>query len=157
MKDKKACIFYFLMTLIFLDFGNQLKILSENEYFKNINNPVFSIVNLNNTGGAFGLFLGGASFLAVLGIIVVVFLSIYVYKNIKFSDKLPLLAITLFCAGALGNIIERIKYGYVVDYIKLNFVDFAVFNSFDIMICTSVFIYFLFIIFNKDFKGQNEN
>ena len=145
MKDKKALLFYFFMGLILLDFGNQLKKISYNPYFEFNSNPVFSIVHVNNTGSAFSLFQNGALILAVLGIIVILFLIYYVYKNISFNDT-----ITLFSAGVLGNLIERIKYGYVIDYIKLNFINFPVFNSFDIMICVGIFLYIVFVLF--DFK-----
>lgn len=154
MKDKKAVIFYFLMSIIFLDFGNQLRIISQSSYAKSLSNPLFSIVNINNTGSAFSLFQHHAKLLALFGIIALVFVGCYVFKNIKFSDKIPLLALTLFSAGTLGNIIERLKYGFVVDYIKLNFIDFPVFNCFDIMICTSIFLYFLFVL--ADFKNSKK-
>ncbi len=153
MKDKKALIFYFLMGLILLDFGNQLKKISYNPYFQLKTNPVFSIVHVNNSGGAFSLFQNGAQILAILGIIVILFLIYYVYKNISFKDKFSLLSITLFSAGVLGNLIERIKFGYVVDYIKLNFINFPVFNSFDIMICVGIILYVIFVLI--DFKGLN--
>lgn len=146
MKDKKACIFYFLMTIILFDFGSQLRKISFMESIEKINNPIFSIFHIENTGSAFGLFEYKAKFLAILGIFAFLFLSYYVYKNICFKDKLPLLSITLFAAGILGNIVERLQFGVVVDYIKLNFINFAIFNAFDIMICLGLFLYFLSVL-----------
>ena len=47
MKDKKAVIFYFLMTIVLMDFGNQLRKIFENPYFaQKIDNPIFSILKL---------------------------------------------------------------------------------------------------------------
>ena len=60
-KDDKAFIFYFLMTIIFFDFGNQIKKLSYHSFFENFNNPIFSIVHANNTGSAFSLFQNQAN------------------------------------------------------------------------------------------------
>ncbi|MBR2069557.1 MAG: signal peptidase II [Candidatus Gastranaerophilales bacterium] len=157
--SKKAFIFYFLMCLILLDFGNSLRKLSFNSFFDNYSNPVFSIVHTTNTGSAFGMFSNNSIPLAVFGVIALVLLTYYVYKNIKFEDKLELLSITLFSAGALGNLVERAHFGYVVDYIKLNFTEFPVFNAFDIMICLGVFLYFLFVIFDlrKDYGNSDKS
>ena len=160
MKDKKALIFYFLMTIILLDFGNQLKRIFENPYISNkISNSIFSIFPISNTGSAFGMLQDKASILAWFGIFAVVLIAIEVAKNISFTnDKTELLSLTLFSAGALGNAIERINSGYVADYIKLNFIDFPVFNAFDIMICTGIFLYCLclFFDFKKAKKVKNE-
>lgn len=156
MKDKKACIFYFLMTIILLDFGNQLRNIS---YYSSINtahNSLFSIIHLNNTGSAFSMLQNQAQILAYIGIAVVLFVAFQVFKNVTFQDKNQLLALTLFSAGTLGNVIERFKFGYVVDYIKLNFINFPVFNAFDIMICTGIFVYCLYIFLeNKKVKNDS--
>lgn len=156
MKDKKAAIFYFLMTLILLDFGSQLRKLSFFEEIDSINNPLFSICHIQNTGSAFGMFENQALFLAFLGIVVIALLSYYVLTSVQFKDRWLLLSITLFSAGTLGNIVERIRYHAVIDYIKLNFIDFPVFNSFDIMICLGIFIYFIFVLISSK-KVKNEN
>ena len=151
MKDKRAFIFYFLMTLIFLDFANQIKVLSYKTYAFRIDNPVFSIVHLNNTGSAFSLFEDKTRFLIIFGLLAVLYIAFYVYRNICFEDKFQLLSLTLFSAGTLGNLLERIRQGYVVDYIKLNFINFPVFNTFDIMICIGIFLYLFFVLFNFNF------
>lgn len=155
MKDKKACIFYFLMTIILLDFGNQLRNISYYSSINSVHNSFLSITHLNNTGSAFSMFQNQAQILAYFGIFVVLFVAFQVFKNVTFNDKNQLLALTLFSAGTLGNVIERFKFGYVVDYIKLNFINFPVFNAFDVMICTGIFVYCLYILLeNKKVKNE---
>lgn len=155
MKDKKAFIFYFLMSIVFWDFGNQLRKISYNSYFDNFDNPIFSVVHINNTGSAFGMFQNHIDLLVVLGIIAVSVISLYVYKNIAFKDKIELFSLTVFMGGTLGNLFERIKFGHVIDYIKLNFINFPVFNAFDIMICLGVFLYIILVLSDfKTLKGQ---
>ncbi len=155
MKDKKAFIFYFLMSIVFWDFGNQLRKISYNSYFDNFDNPIFSVVHINNTGSAFGMFQNHIDLLVVLGIIAVSIISLYVYKNIAFKDKIELFSLTVFMGGTLGNLFERIKFGHVIDYIKLNFINFPVFNAFDIMICLGVFLYIILVLSDfKTLKGQ---
>ena len=155
MKDKKACMFYFLMTLIFLDFGNQLKRISYHSFFENMQNPIFSITHINNSGSAFSLFQNQAKILAIIGIIAVILIAIYVFKNITFNDKHSLLSLTLFSAGTIGNLLERLNQGFVIDYIKLNFINFPVFNSYDIMICLGIILYTIFVLFDNK-KAENE-
>ena len=152
---QKALIFYFLMSLILLDFGNSLRKLSYNPFFDSYSNPVFSIKHTTNTGSAFGLFADNSMLLAIFGIVVIAFITFYIYKNITFENKLELLSVTLFVSGALGNLIERLKFGYVIDYINLNFINFPIFNSFDIMICLGVFLYFVFVFL--DLRKDNGN
>ncbi len=163
IKDTKAVIFYFLMSIIFLDFGNQIRKLSYFPSFENINNSVFQIVHLNNTGSAFNLFQNHTLFLSIFGIIAIIFAFIYVMFNLSFKkDKLVLFSITIFSGGTLGNLIERLHLGHVVDYIKLNFINFPVFNAFDIMICTGIFLYTIYVLFDNsdkvtDKNGNNQN
>lgn len=146
----KSFLFYVFLNLILLDFGNQLRNLSFK--IENYSNPIFSICHMKNTGSAFSTFENYTFALAVLGILAIIYIGYYIFRNISFQKKLPLLILTLFSSGTLGNMLERITKGYVVDYIKLNFVDFAIFNAFDIMICTAIFIYIVYL-----FKAEREN
>ena len=145
-KDQKAVIFYFLMSLILLDFGRQIRQISFSPYLENYTNPVFSIEHVYNTGSAFGMFQGSVSFLSVFAAIIITLLFILVFKEVKFSNKALLLSLTLLNAGTLGNFIERIKFHHVIDYINLNFINFPVFNTFDVMICLGITIYIVFVL-----------
>ena len=157
MRGNKAFIFYFLMNIILLDFGNHLRKIFQNPYLaQKINNDIFTIFNVNNTGSAFSLFQNNAKTLAIFGIVAVVFIAFYVFKFVSFEDKNKLLSLTIFSAGALGNAIERLNYGYVIDYVKLNFIDFPVFNAFDIMICIGIGLYCLSILLDLK-HGTNKN
>ena len=151
--DKKACVFFFLMSVIFVDFGNQIRKISY--FYPDFNSPLFSINHINNTGSAFSLFQNHSEILSYFGVIAYILLFYYVFKCVKFKDKVELLSITLSAAGILGNAIERFNFNHVVDYIKLNFIDFPIFNCFDIMICTGCFLYIAFML--SDFKKTSEN
>lgn len=108
---------------------------------------ILSFVYAKNTGGAFSLFEGHPYLLAFFAVLVLGGLVVYVYKRVIFNDKFRILALIFFSAGILGNLYERIVFGHVIDYIKLNFVNFAVFNVFDVMICTSVFIFIIMVLY----------
>ena len=154
-KDNKAFVFYFLMSIIFYDFANQLKKLSYKVPVDE--NPFFSIMHAKNTGGAFSVLENSSFILACFGVVALILLTIYVYKNITFKDKFQLLASTLFCAGIFGNTFERFNQGYVTDYIKLNFINFPIFNSFDILICVAIFLYITFIALETKLLKKNDN
>ena len=140
-------------------FGVVLAHLCTNTFLQMVSadNLFASFVYAQNTGGAFSIFEGHPYLLSSFAIFVLGALVIYVYKKVTFGDKYKILALVFFSAGILGNMHERITLGYVVDYIKLNFVDFAVFNFFDVMICTSVFIFILMILYEETSRLKNKN
>ena len=145
----KAFIFYFLMSIILLDFGNQIRKICLEPAIQGFSlKPLFTVTQTTNTGSAFGLFSNSSLFLILLALCVLVFLTFYVWTKLTYKNKIELLSITLFAAGTLGNLIERVKFGYVIDYIKLSFIDFPIFNVFDIMICLGVTIYCLYSLFD---------
>ncbi len=159
-KDKRASIFYTIALLMLWQLGTTLRNLCTDVYaqLSTQNNPIFSFVVSKNTGAAFSILSSHTTVLIVLSSIAFIFLSVYMYKKVAFYEKTKIVSITLFCAGIFGNLYERITLGYVIDYIKLNFVNFAVFNTYDIMICAAVFIYTLSLIKQEIAlkKGKNE-
>lgn len=81
--------------------------------------PVFEIIRSYNTGAAFGLFSGAAAagnFFLVIAIVVSAVL-IYSYPRIEDGQWMARLATGLVIGGALGNAVDRITYGHVVDFI----------------------------------------
>lgn len=150
-KDNRAFIFYAVAVLMLWQFGATIGDLCTDTYaqISTQESVILSLVFAKNTGGAFSLFEGHPYLLATFGIIVLGAISAYVFKKITFDDKFKILALTLFSAGILGNLYERITLGYVIDYIKLNFINFAVFNAYDVMISLSV-VLFLAVLFYED-------
>lgn len=110
---------------------------------------VIKLVNVHNDGAAFGI-LGDVPYMkwvfigltAVLAVAVIVLLIKKVFKG-KFAS----LCLVLILAGALGNCIDRLIHGYVVDMFKLEFVNFAVFNVADAVLVVAglLFIIYLFV------------
>ncbi len=116
-----------LILLIIIDFLSKLYFINKNIYiFK-----YFSLTYLKNTGVAFGLFKGN-NFIFIILSLIIIFIIIYFYK-----DKSLRLGLDLILAGAIGNLISRIIYGYVIDFI--DFKIWPVFNLADIFIVIGVF------------------
>ncbi len=78
--------------------------------------PYFQITYTQNTGSAFG-FLPQAGDLFLIIAVVVVIAMIYFYPRVPANSHLTRLAIGLICGGALGNALDRLQHGHVVDFI----------------------------------------
>lgn len=154
-ENKKAFILYILMSLVLWQLGVSVRDLCIKPAIQTItsNNPIVSFVYLENTGGAFSLFKGYSNLLAIFGIAALIFIVIYAYKKLKFEEKFKILTLVSLSAGILGNVAERLSSGFVIDFIKLNFVNFAVFNFFDILITTSIVLLAGLIIY-EDIKKR---
>lgn len=104
--------------------------------------PYFRFVYWHNTGAAFGLFQQGGLIFAILAVIVAIFIILY-YPQVPQEEKLMRFALALQMGGALGNLIDRIHFGPVTDFISVG--DFAVFNIADACITVGVGILILAI------------
>ena len=104
----------------------------------------FYITYVRNTGAAWSMFSGKQYFLIIVSLIVIIFLFYYLYKKNKYN-KLEIFGYSLLISGAVGNLIDRIFYGYVIDY--LNFYifnyDFPVFNIADTCIVIGIMLLFI--------------
>lgn len=113
----------------------------------------FQIVNWHNTGAAFGLFQNANVVLLIVSLLIGIIVLFY-YQMIKPKDWLAKASLALIFAGAIGNIIDRIKFGYVIDF--LAFGRFPVFNVADSAVTIGVFL-MLFHFFNEDQKAKKTN
>lgn len=91
---------------------------------------IIALNSARNTGMAMGLFQGGVWI--ILGVsLLLVGLCIYLLKGMKLSGWAAI-GLSLMAGGALGNMIDRIAFGYVVDMFELLFMDFYIFNVADV-------------------------
>lgn len=118
---------------------------------KNIIPNILSFTYIRNTGVAWGMFKGKRIIFLILTAVTLLF-CIYIYSNIHDNKKYRLLRISLIIliSGALGNMIDRIKLGYVIDFFDVDFMDFPVFNVADIYVVISMIALFLLLMFKYD-------
>lgn len=112
---------------------------------------------VQNTGAAFGSFSQNTVLLSVVtGIVLVVGMILIATKKIK--SKFYLVCAVMIISGGLGNLIDRILRGYVVDFIDVQFTDFAVFNFADILVTVGAIALMIYIIIDmfKDRKKSGE-
>lgn len=104
-----------------------------------------SLTYLQNTGAAFSILENQQWFFALVTCIVIGAAIWYLIKNIQ-ASKWMLSGLILVIAGGVGNFIDRIQQGFVVDMFQLDFVNFAIFNVADIYLTFGVAILLLVIL-----------
>lgn len=111
------------------------------------------ITHVHNTGAAFSIFREHTFLLAIfsmIGVVILLFLTFYLSTHIEFLKTMPAkISLGLIMGGTVGNLIDRLCYGYVVDFIDLSF--FATFNVADSAISVgAVFLAISYIRLAKD-------
>ena len=112
-------------------------------------NPVFDLIFIQNTGAAFSILENSKIFLISFSAFAISAMIIYLIKHIQKASTFAIFWASLLIAGVFCNMYERIVYGYVRDFFKLNFIDFPVFNISDIFINISVAAIVIIIITNE--------
>ena len=109
---------------------------------------VLRLFYLENRGSAFSLFQDQRTWFIIFTIVVLIG-AFYVYRKMPATPRLlPLkAAVILICAGAIGNFIDRVRQGYVIDFIYFELIDFPVFNVADIYVTCSAFLLIVLILF----------
>jgi signal peptidase II len=96
---------------------------------------IFSLDYIHNEGAAWSILSGRVGFLLVITVLVTVVIAYLLYKTPK-DQKLLRFSFALLIAGALGNIIDRVRLGYVIDFLR--FPDFPIFNIADCFVTVSI-------------------
>lgn len=106
---------------------------------------VFHLTYLENTGAAFSMF-SGQRWLLVVTVALVAALIWALYKNFL-PDRLGRLGLLLTISGALGNFIDRLVQGYVVDLFDFRLIGFPVFNVADVLLNAGVILMVIDLLF----------
>lgn len=151
----KKKVFIFSLIIIAIDFIIKIIVLN---YVTNICIiPNFFYLTLaKNTGAAFSLLENKIIFFIIIAFIVIYYIFKYSIK--EDIDKLEQVSYILLIGGIIGNLIDRVIYGYVVDYLRFIIFsyNFPIFNLADI--CITIGAIFLIIsIFRKEKNNENRN
>lgn len=115
---------------------------------------VFNITYVKNTGASFGMMSGARWFFVAVTVILICAVIFYTVKN-KIHDKLFLLSASFVIGGGIGNLIDRIATGEVVDFFDFCLIDFAIFNVADCFVVVGVILIILYFILD-DLKKHKE-
>ena len=99
---------------------------------------ILTIEYIRNYGAAFNILSGSRLLLSLISIISTIILMYLIF--IRKDNRINKYGLSFIVAGSIGNGIDRIFYGYVIDFIKIKFVDFPVFNIADIAINIGILV-----------------
>ncbi|VED92080.1 lipoprotein signal peptidase [Streptococcus equinus] len=114
---------------------------------------IFSLTYLRNYGAAFSILQNQQWFFTVITFAVVGAACYYFIKNLQGNFWL-LFGLLLIISGGLGNFIDRVRLGYVVDMVHLDFMNFAIFNVADSYLTVGVIILFI-TLWKEEENGIN--
>ena len=101
---------------------------------------------VKNKGAAFGMLSEHRWVFMILSTVTIVGLSIYLFRFSKKNHKIVNICLAMIIGGGIGNMIDRIALGYVVDFIDFRLINFAVFNGADSFICVGAGLMILFLV-----------
>lgn len=110
---------------------------------------ILSLTYLRNTGAAFSILENQQWLFAVITLVVIGAAIWYLSKHIKGSVWL-LSALCLIIAGGIGNFIDRMRQGFVVDMFQLDFINFAIFNVADSYLTIGVLVLIVMMLKEED-------
>lgn len=116
---------------------------------------VVKLTYVENTGAAFGSFSKYTVLLSVFTAILLGF-CLYLIFSGKVQKKLPYAAFVLIISGGIGNLIDRVFRGFVVDYLDLVFMRFAVFNFADMLVCVGAGLLMIYLIVDAVLESCRE-
>lgn len=145
-----------LLVVVFSLIDQVSKYLVINYLYKDITiiKNFFSLIYTKNNGAAFSILTGKRLFLIIVTILIIAMIIYYIKKN-NIKDKINIIAFSLVLGGSIGNLIDRIIRGYVVDFISIKVFkyNFPIFNIADSFICIGVFL-LVFISLRKEHRND---
>ena len=140
---------YFILISFFCIIDQLSKIYIDLNYHKLLSKDllVFTVDLVRNYGAAFNILSGNRLLLSFISIISTIILSYFIFiSENKLINKFGL---SFILAGSIGNGIDRILRGYVIDFIKIKYIDFPVFNIADVAINIGVLMLIINYFKNK--------
>ena len=115
---------------------------------------VFSWAYTENRGAAFSILHGRSLLLVLLSAVLVAVLLAYLLRCPE-NPRLERAGLWLIIGGGLGNLFDRLCYGNVIDFIRLDFVRFAIFNVADIFVCTGAALVVLSVLISESGRKKH--
>ena len=133
MKKSKKKIFVVVCILVFICLDQITKICFNKDMM--LIDGVLKFSNVQNTGGAFGIFNSNTIIIIISNIIILALMVKFIATKKEYMNKLVYIAVLFIIAGGISNLIDRVFRGYVVDFIDFSqIINFPVFNLADIVL-----------------------
>lgn len=109
---------------------------------------IIELTNLRNSGAAWSLFEGQQTFFTIITIVAIIVIGYFIWQ---YRKNVPMLiGLSLIMAGTIGNFIDRLRQGYVVDMFETTFINFPIFNIADMCLTIGVIWLIICILREKD-------
>lgn len=120
-------------------------------------NNFFNITYVRNTGAAWSILSGNVLLLIMISVLALVTIYYYLIKD-KDLNKIDIVSYSMLIGGIIGNLIDRIVHGYVIDYLDFTIFNynFPIFNVADTLIVISIIIIGISLIVGE-YREQNRN
>ena len=118
--------------------------------------PLFELYRTTNTGAAFSMMSSKTVVVAVISSVLMLALCVLLARS-RSSSRMFCVSLSVLLGGGIGNLIDRVIWGGVTDYIRLLFIRFPVFNFADICITVSVAVLFVLICFDHKVDKPEEH
>ena len=139
----KIYFFSLCIFIVLIDQFTKYLIFYNKNLFINKDFVLFKLDFVKNYGAAFNIFSGSRIFLSLISILFSILLIYLIFRK-NTLNSFDLYSYSFILGGTIGNGIDRIYKGFVVDFINLNIINFPVFNIADI----SINIGFIFLLYN---------
>ncbi len=113
---------------------------------------VIHLTYIRNRGAAFGMLSEHRWIFLVLSSVTIVAVGIYLFYT-KNNSPLYLVSLSMILSGGVGNMIDRIALGEVIDFIDFTLIDFAIFNGADSFVCVGAALFFLSVV-SEEIKAE---
>lgn len=135
MKNKKVVLIILGISIILLDQITKAILIGKNT---TVIPNVLNFTYTENTGVAFGIGSNNLLFIIIVNIIVLGMIIKFIKEREEQVNFSILISLILILSGGIGNLIDRIVRGYVIDFIDINLFNFPNFNIADISICIGI-------------------
>ena len=118
---------------------------------------VLHLTYVENRGAAFGMLADHRWVFMSISSVAIIAIALYLYSG-RNTSKLYTAALMMIVSGGIGNMIDRIALGYVIDFIDFALIDFAVFNIADSIVCIGAGLLILSLVLDiiKEAKAEKE-
>jgi len=165
MKRKYWILLVFCIGILLLDQWTKSMVVQRLPLYQRVNviQGFFNLTHVRNTGGAFGIFGGEkgglGSILFVVISLVAIGAIVFLFLKIKENEKTLALSFSLILSGAVGNLIDRLRYGEVVDFLDfhLSTYHWPAFNVADSAICIGIGLMALELLKGNQKKLKNSS
>ena len=119
---------------------------------------VLHLTYVENRGMAFGMFDGGRMFFIMVTAAVLLVIAFILIKKSKTEKNVwQMMGFALVVGGAVGNLIDRVMRGFVVDFIDFRIINFPVFNVADIAVCVGSVLLVIYYLFKESKTGKKQS